>query len=129
MVVTWSHFTQESSLSPPSPAFSFGLKLKDLCSAVEIGTTHTSKECTLIASEEPTSAGRSLSRANRQTSPRFGYHPDGRAARFSAISLSPRNGWWRLHRRGVPFYRQVSRGRNQPLPYATPPSSRDPAQT
>src|SRR5260370_7027533 len=102
MVVTWSHFTQESSLSPPSPAFSFGLKLKDLCSAVEIGTTHTSKECTLIASEETTSAGRSLSRANRQTSPRFGYHPDGRPARFTPTSLSPTHGSWPLHSPSVP---------------------------
>src|SRR5207249_1638126 len=108
-------------LKAPSPAFSFGLRLKDLCSAVEIGTTHTSKECTLIASEEITSAGGSLSRANKHTSPRLGYHPEGRAARFSAISLSPRDGWRRLHRRGVPLDRQASGGRNRQLPYAATP--------
>src|SRR5271157_1101213 len=125
-VVGWSHLTQESCFSPPSPAFTLGRSEKALCSAVETGRTQTSSECALRLSLETITAGRSLSRSIRQTSPRRGYQPDGLLARFHALIPAPRTGRRLVGRPGAPHARRARRRRSAPPPQTGRPCSPSP---
>jgi hypothetical protein len=57
---------------------------------LEMGTTHTSSENLFSASVDRTTAGRSLSKSKRHTSPRRGYHPEGFVPLFHAILVQSR---------------------------------------